>query len=81
MTGDGNNDTPRESKRVTFLKLTRLKQKSRQISRGKLEENEAMVQLFKSFGLEIVVGMIFSVLAFLFCRVAYFSWIKKEGKE
>jgi hypothetical protein len=81
MTGDGNNDTPRESKGVTFLKLTRLKQKSRQISRGKLEENEAMVQLFKSFGLEIVVGMIFSVLAFLFCRVAYFSWIKKEGKE
>ncbi len=40
-----------------------------------------MVQLFKSFGLEIVVGMIFSVLAFLFCRVDYFSWIKKEGKE
>ena len=40
-----------------------------------------MVQLFQNFGLQIVVGMIFSVLAVLFFRVAYFTWIKKEGKE
>lgn len=40
-----------------------------------------MVQLFQNYGLEIVVGMIFSVLAFLFFRVAYFTWIKKDGEQ
>lgn len=32
-----------------------------------------MVEIFKNYGLEIVVGMIFSVLAFLFIRVVFFK--------
>lgn len=47
----------------------------------KREEENTMVEIFQSFGLEIVVGMIFSVLGFLFIRVAYYSWIKKTDSE
>jgi len=36
-----------------------------------------MENIFSNYGIEIVVGMIISVLLFIFFRVIYFSYIKK----
>ncbi len=36
-----------------------------------------MESIFSNYGIEIVVGMIISVLLFIFFRVIYFSYIKK----
>ena len=40
-----------------------------------------MENLFSNYGIEIVVGMIISVLVFIFLRVLYFGYIKKESKN
>ena len=40
-----------------------------------------MENIFSNYGIEIVVGMIISVLLFLFIRVIYFSYIKKNHKD
>jgi len=37
-----------------------------------------MEYIFSNYGIEIVVGMIFSVLLFIFLRVLYFGYIKKK---
>jgi len=37
-----------------------------------------MKEIFSNYGIEIVVGMIFSVLATLFSRVIYFSFSNKK---
>ena len=39
-----------------------------------------MENIFSNYGIEIVVGMIISVLLFIFFRVIYFSYIKKWKK-
>jgi hypothetical protein len=39
-----------------------------------------MKYIFSNYGIEIVVGMIISVLVFIFLRVLYFGYIKKESK-
>jgi len=36
-----------------------------------------MEYIFSNYGFEIVVGMIISVLVFLFVRVLYYGYIKK----
>jgi hypothetical protein len=36
-----------------------------------------MESVFSNYGIEIVVGMIFTVLAFLLFRVIYYGCIKK----
>ena len=40
-----------------------------------------MENIFNDYGIEIVVGMIISVLAFIFLRVLYFGYLKKESKN
>ena len=40
-----------------------------------------MEYIFSNYGIEIVVGMIISVLVFIFLRVLYFGYIKKESKN
>ena len=41
-----------------------------------------MGNIFSNYGIEIVVGMIISVLVFLFFfRVIYFGYIKKESEN
>ena len=40
-----------------------------------------MENIFRNYGIEIVVGMIISVLVFLFLRVIYFGYIKKESEN
>ncbi len=40
-----------------------------------------MENIFSNYGIEIVVGMIISVLLFLFARVIYFSYIKKNNND
>tara|TARA_B100000929_G_scaffold108624_1_gene86093 strand:- start:267 stop:404 length:138 start_codon:yes stop_codon:yes gene_type:complete len=40
-----------------------------------------MENIFSSYGFEIVVGMIISVLVFIFLRVLYFGYIKKDMKN
>jgi len=37
-----------------------------------------MVNIFSNYGIEIVVGMIISVLVFILLRVLYFGYIKKD---
>ena len=37
-----------------------------------------MEYIFSNYGIEIVVGMIISVLVFIFLRVLYFGYIKKD---
>ena len=37
-----------------------------------------MKEVFSNYGIEIVVGMIFAVLATLFSRVIYFSYFNKK---
>ena len=37
-----------------------------------------MKEIFSNYGFEIVVGMIFAVLATLFSRVIYFSYFNKK---
>ena len=37
-----------------------------------------MENIFSNYGIEIVVGMIITVLATLFLRILYFSYIKKK---
>ena len=41
----------------------------------------SMEYIFSNYGIEIVVGMIISVLVFIFLRVLYFGYIKKESKN
>ena len=38
-----------------------------------------MEYIFSNYGIEIVVGMIVSVLVFIFLRVLYFAYIKKTS--
>ena len=38
----------------------------------------AVSEIFSNYGFEIVVGMIFAVLATLFYRVIYFSYFNKK---
>ena len=38
-----------------------------------------MEYIFSNYGIEIVVGMIVSVLVFIFLRVLYFGCIKKAS--
>ena len=38
-------------------------------------------EIFSNHGIEIVVGMIFTVLATLFYRVIYFSYFHKKTKK
>ena len=40
-----------------------------------------MEYFFSNYGLEIVVGMIISVLVFIFLRVLYFGYLKKDIKN
>tara|TARA_X000001036_G_scaffold7585_1_gene6798 strand:- start:1634 stop:1756 length:123 start_codon:yes stop_codon:yes gene_type:complete len=40
-----------------------------------------MVNIFSNYGMEIVVGMIISVLVFIFSRVLYFGYFKKDIKN
>ena len=40
-----------------------------------------MSEIFSNYGIEIVVGMIFTVLATLFYRVIYFSYFHKKRKK
>ena len=40
-----------------------------------------MSEIFSNYGIEIVVGMIFAVLATLFYRVIYFSYFIKKTKR
>ena len=40
-----------------------------------------MEYFFSNYGLEIVVGMIISVLVFIFLRVLYFGYLKKDMKH
>ncbi len=40
-----------------------------------------MENIFSNYGIEIVVGMIISVLAVLFSRIIYFGYIKKNHKD
>ena len=40
-----------------------------------------MKEVFSNYGIEIVVGMIFTVLATLFYRVIYFSYFHKKDEE
>ena len=40
-----------------------------------------MSEISSNYGIEIVVGMIFAVLATLFYRVIYFSYFKKIGLD
>ena len=37
-----------------------------------------MEYYFSNYGIEIVVGMIFTVLVSIFLRVLYFSYVKKD---
>jgi len=37
--------------------------------------------IFINYGIEIVVGMIISILMFIFIRVFYFGFLKKEKIE
>ena len=37
-----------------------------------------MEYIFSNYGIEIVVGMIISVLVVIFLRVLYFGYIKKD---
>ena len=37
-----------------------------------------MEYIFSNYGIEIVVGMIISVLVLIFLRVLYFGYIKKD---
>ena len=37
-----------------------------------------MENIFSNYGIEIVVGMILSVLTIIFSRVLYFGYIKKK---
>jgi len=37
-----------------------------------------MKEVFSNYGIEIVAGMIFAVLATLFYRVIYFSYFNKK---
>ena len=37
-----------------------------------------MKEVFSNYGIKIVVGMIFAVLATLFSRVIYFSYFNKK---
>ena len=37
-----------------------------------------MENIFSNYGIEIVVGMIITVLATLFLRILYFGYIKKK---
>jgi len=39
-----------------------------------------MEDFFKSYGIQIVVGMIVSVLAFLLIRILYFSFCKSKDQ-
>ena len=40
-----------------------------------------MENIFSNYGIEIVVGMIISVLVFIFSRIIYFGYIKKNHKD
>jgi len=40
-----------------------------------------MEYIFSNYGIEIVVGMIISVLVVIFLRVLYFGYIKKESEN
>jgi len=40
-----------------------------------------MEHFFSNYGIEIVVGMIISVLVFIFSRVLYFGYLKKDIKK
>ncbi len=40
-----------------------------------------MESIFRDYGIEIVVGIIVSVLAVLFSRVIYFGLIKNNNKD
>jgi len=43
-----------------------------------IKERIYMEEVFSNYGIEIVVGMIFAVLATLFSRVIYFSYFNKK---
>ncbi len=40
-----------------------------------------MENIYSNYGIEIVVGMIISVLVFIFLRVIYFGYFKKESEN
>jgi len=40
-----------------------------------------MESIFSNYGIEIVLGMIFSVLVFIFLRIIYFSYVNKESRK